>query len=315
MNENKLISLCIPTNGKVDFVLPVLESIYTQGVDDDLFEVIITDNGKDSVLGESIDKFSVHGNLLYYKSDLNGFLNQVDSFKRSNGLFIKMLNHRAKLIPGMLTELIALVKKYKEEQPVIYCSDGVLSKDELIECENFNSFVKELSYYSSWSAGVGIWAKDKTMLDQIEYNQMFPHASIIFEGRQESKYIIWNKKFMDMEDDPQKGGYNLFHTFAVVYLDIIKDLEKRHRIASQTFVSIKNDMRNFLIEWYYNLCVAKTQYRFEFTDKYKHITTYYSTLDYTYIVGVAHYRYIRNCVKNIYRRFWIYGKMREGIEH
>ena len=272
MNENKLISLCIPTNGKVEFVLPVLESIYSQGVDDNLFEVVITDNGKDSALEESIDTYKTHGNLFYYKSDLNGFVNQVDSFKRSNGLFIKMLNHRAKLIPGVLAELIAMVEKYKESQPCIYCSDGVLSKEELIECDNFDSFVNDLSYYSSWSAGVGIWAKDKPMLDKISYDQMFPHASIIFEIRQESQYVIWNKKFMDMKDDPTKGGYNIFHTFAVVYLDIIKDLENRKRISNQTFVSIKNDLRRFLIEWYYNLCVAKTQYRFETTDKYKNIT-------------------------------------------
>lgn len=301
MNENKLISLCIPTNGKVEFVLPVLESIYSQGVDDNLFEVVITDNGKDSALEESIDTYKMHGNLFYYKSDLNGFVNQVDSFKRSNGLFIKMLNHRAKLIPGVLAELIAMVEKYKESQPCIYCSDGVLSKEELIECDNFDSFVNDLSYYSSWSAGVGIWAKDKPMLDKISYDQMFPHASIIFEIRQESQYVIWNKKFMDMKDDPTKGGYNIFHTFAVVYLDIIKDLENRKRISNQTFVSIKNDLRRFLIEWYYNLCVAKTQYRFETTDKYKNITTYYSTLDYFYIAGVCYYRHLRDNIKNIFK--------------
>lgn len=301
MNEDKLISLCIPTNGKVEFVLPVLESIYSQGVDDKLFEVIITDNGKDSVLGESIDGFKSHGNIFYYKSDLSGFVNQVDSFKRSNGLFIKMLNHRAKLIDGALVDLIALVEKYKESQPCIYCSDGVLSKPELVECDNFDSFVKELSYFSSWSAGVGIWAKDKPMLDKITYNQMFPHASILFEIRQESDYVIWNKKFMDMEDDPTKGGYNIFHTFAVVYLDLIKDLENRNKISNQTFLSIKNDLRGFLIDWYYNLCVANTQYRFETSGKYKNITTYYSRLDYFYIVVVSYYRYFRDGFKNIFR--------------
>ena len=42
----KLVSLCLPTNGISEWVFPVLDSIYSQGVSNDLFEVIVTDNGK-----------------------------------------------------------------------------------------------------------------------------------------------------------------------------------------------------------------------------------------------------------------------------
>ena len=41
-----LVSLCLPTNGVTEWVLPVLDSIYDQGVSPELFEVIVTDNGK-----------------------------------------------------------------------------------------------------------------------------------------------------------------------------------------------------------------------------------------------------------------------------
>ena len=40
-----LLSICIPTNGVVEWVVPVIESIYAQEVDKRLFEVVITDNG------------------------------------------------------------------------------------------------------------------------------------------------------------------------------------------------------------------------------------------------------------------------------
>ena len=33
-----LISLCMPTNGVIDWVFPVLESIYNQKVNNELFE-------------------------------------------------------------------------------------------------------------------------------------------------------------------------------------------------------------------------------------------------------------------------------------
>lgn len=45
MNNKKLISLCIPTNGVIEWVFPVLESIYAQGVETALYEIVITDNG------------------------------------------------------------------------------------------------------------------------------------------------------------------------------------------------------------------------------------------------------------------------------
>ena len=41
----KVVSLCLPTNGIIEWVFPVLDSIYRQNVDDSLFEVIVTDNG------------------------------------------------------------------------------------------------------------------------------------------------------------------------------------------------------------------------------------------------------------------------------
>ena len=49
-----LVSLCMPTNGVIDWVFPVLDSIYNQNVDIDLFEVVITDNGNNAEFKKSI---------------------------------------------------------------------------------------------------------------------------------------------------------------------------------------------------------------------------------------------------------------------
>ena len=35
-----IISLCIPTNGVIEWIFPVLDSIYVQGVEENLFEVV-----------------------------------------------------------------------------------------------------------------------------------------------------------------------------------------------------------------------------------------------------------------------------------
>ena len=52
-----LVSLCIPTNGVVEWVFPVLDSIYNQSVDNALFEIVITDNGNNVVFKKSIQDY------------------------------------------------------------------------------------------------------------------------------------------------------------------------------------------------------------------------------------------------------------------
>ena len=91
----KLVSLCIPTNGIVKWVLPVIESIYKQNVEDDLFEIVITDNGTNSELKQHLKKYlEIHDNLIYKKTEDYQFLNQISCFKAASGELIKFINHR-----------------------------------------------------------------------------------------------------------------------------------------------------------------------------------------------------------------------------
>ena len=43
MEQRPLLSLCIATNGVSEWVFPVLDSIYSQEVDQSLYEVVVTD--------------------------------------------------------------------------------------------------------------------------------------------------------------------------------------------------------------------------------------------------------------------------------
>ena len=61
-----IVSLCMPTNGVPEWVFPVLESISSQGVSDSLYEVVITDNGKNEDFKQEMrEKLAVHPNWVY----------------------------------------------------------------------------------------------------------------------------------------------------------------------------------------------------------------------------------------------------------
>lgn len=279
--SNPILSLCIPTNGALQWVVPVVDSIYSQKCDDALFEVIVTDNAKNLELQHILEHYG-RDNLHYYQSDVQGFLNIVSSFQAAEGDYCKLINHRATMIDGSLQKLINLIVKYKVEQPVIYCSNGVVGDGQTeVLCKDLDELVWNLHYHCSWMAGIGIWRKDVSNLEGLEFNKLFPNTTILFEQRTNpSAYLLWNEQFFHEQDGKGKGCYNLFHAFAVEFPDMLKDLVQRKRISQKTFKKVLKDLYGCLQNFYLIFVLRSSDTSFELSDKHKSLTTYYSEKDY-----------------------------------
>lgn len=288
MAQQPLLSICIPTNGIIEYVVPSVESIYNQKIDNSLFEVVITDNGTDSELGEAIKNIE-EPNLRYIRTDAQGFMNQLCAFKESKGIFIKMINHRALFHSGGLQKMIGLIKDYQDEKPMLYFPNGHLGGIEITKCQNLDEFINKVSFWSSWEQGVGIWQEDKGKLDYIEYDNMFPAASILFGIRKNSKYIIYDEKITYETPSQRVRQYDFFNTFAVKFLNIIKELQEKGRISSKSFNYIRKDMyRRYLISYYYQIVVTKTEKTIPQKDIDKSMSIYYSKWDYYFMVLYCH---------------------------
>lgn len=191
---SKLLSLCIPTYGISEWVLPVLDSIYNQNVSDDLFEVIITDNGtNDSFENDLLPYINNHKNLIYKKTNAYSFLNEIESYKLATGKFIKFINHRTIMLEGSINYFIDFVKKYMEEKPFVYFTQGELKTKKEIILNTFDEFVNVLSYWSSWSTGMAFWKEDFDMisnLDTSNFNELFPHTTILFSQRKRKNTLL-----------------------------------------------------------------------------------------------------------------------------
>lgn len=278
-NHRPILSICIPTNGVVEWVVPTLESVYSQNVDFSLFEVVITDNGEDSKLGEAIKNYK-YPNLVYIQTKDKGFLNLVTCLQKGNGLFNKMLNHRMMLKPGMMQAMIDVVIRYKETKPVMYFLNGCLNLPEFQSFNNIDGFVSTMNIYCSWSAGIGFWDIDIKKLSEIKPNEMFPNTSLLFEHRQESDYVIWNGIYGRMQSDSGKGGYDVFHAFAVDYLSIIYDLHARGRISKGTKKYVKKRLYYFLTDLYFNEVILPTKHTFIIQNLKKSFSVYYGVFIY-----------------------------------
>lgn len=275
------ISLCIPTNGVEEWVFPVLQSIYEEKTDEALFQVIVTDNGNNEAFYQKMLSFQKeHHNLIYEKTDAPLFLNEIEAYKRADGCFIKFVNHRTLLLPGTLSEWIKFVEDNIDEKPIVYYSNGMLRKPkDIFMYNNFDAFVRELSYWSSWSTGMGFWKEDfDKLLEKEDFNELFPHTTILFYETERSNYIIDNRvmlKELPTGDKP-KGQYDLFYAFAVEYLSILLQLCRNNTLSLESFLKIKEDNLDFISILYNNFIQKKEFCSYDLSNYENAIQIFYS---------------------------------------
>lgn len=282
MSNTLILSLCIPTNGVTEWVFPVLESIFAQNASLDKFEVIITDNGNNTEFENKMLKYAlVHKNLIYKKTTAFQFLNQIEAFKLARGKFIRFINHRMKMLPGTLQALLDFVIKNEKAKPDIFFSNGALKKiDTVCNCSTFEEYVLNLSYYSSWSAGLGIWKSDfDKIVDLSEYDAEFPHIEILFANRDKKQYIIDNS--VVLEEIPvgtiSKGKYNLFYAFAVKYPTLLLNLVHDRSISAETFLKLKKDLKEFILDLYYGYVMRHKPCSYDLNGYKDYLDVYYSS--------------------------------------
>ena len=286
MNQ-PLLSLCIPTNGVVDYVLPLVSNIYSQGLDYQLFEVVISDNGGKTELEDALRQIE-KPNLKYIRSEAEGFMNQISCFRAANGLFLKMVNHKSKFYDNILEELIRLIEEYRDDCPMLFFSNGHVGESAIYDCPNLEVFLKKVSFWSSLEEGLGIWGKDKAQLNKIQYNKMFPAASILFGIRNDSRYVVYNKRISYHEFSKRIRRYDFFKVFAIDWIDIYYSLLESHRISSSLFHFLKKDLfRRYLISYYYKIVVAKTDLAEKPVNIKTNMCKYYTRWHYWWMVFYA----------------------------
>lgn len=284
MDKVCLLSLCIPTNGIIEWVLPVLDSIYSDNNDLAEFEVIVTDNGNNAEFQKKMyeyqEKFS---NLIFKKTEAPLFLNQIEAFKLATGQMLKFINHRTPVLPGAIEYLIQFAKKNKENRPVVFFSNGQLNLNPQIkECISFDAFVKTLSYWSSWSAGTSIWKNDFIKMElNGGFNQLFPHTDIVFYDKKCNKYIVDDTPLFKeiSSDSTKKGNYDLFHAFAVEYPAIIDSLFQKGDISKETFDFIIKENGEFISKLYYQFILLKKPCSYKLKGYRKSFGYYYSEFE------------------------------------
>ncbi|MCQ2597746.1 MAG: glycosyltransferase family 2 protein [Treponema sp.] len=272
-SKEKLLSICIPTFKREYLIPELLDSIYSQNIDHTLFEVCISDNSETDETKNVIEqKFSNIDNLKYKKSTCKGFLNSIEALKLGSGSFLKLHNDYSIFKPGAIQRIISLIEKEKENKSEIFFSLQALpNKKEISEFADYNSFLENINFYSTWSSSFTIWKSDfdRILTANIEPNYMYPHTTLLFNCTDKNKYIVDNYAYVENKDPKKKGGYNLIDNFVRIYLEMVKsDLLEKGVINKKTFFKVQNGIIKFCARWY-SVVKHSENYTFSFENKEK----------------------------------------------
>jgi len=293
--DQRLLSICIPTRGRVEVIRNTLNSIYKSDAKLSEYEVVIYDSSENDELSTLLRLEYNFPNLVYKKGENRGFLNIISALELGKGMLLKLQNDYSEFKNGSLIKLLEIIRNYKKTKPLLFFGNLSLKNIQVKEYKSFDEFIYELSYYSTWSTSFSIWNSDFHYCTDINVNTMFPHTSLLFEQNQKDLYVINNEELFSNQNISKKGGYNLFNTFAVVYLKMLEDIYNENLISIKTFNHIKSDLYyNFLIDWYYKTKIQKNEYTFDLLEIKKSMNVYYSSMAYTKMIVLAYMQAFKN---------------------
>ena len=271
------LSICIPTNGRIEILKQTLDSIYRDSSLNLLdFEVVLSDNSNNDDLLSLLDLYKCYENIVYVKSNSLGFLNSVNALKSARGLFLKLHNNYTMFCNGKLSQIISFIKEQEINKPLVFFSNGAVGRNATKCYESFDSFIYNLSYWNSWSSGFSIWKCDFDKLSLVDVNKYFPHTSLINLQNRKSSFIIYDDVCFVNQEVLGKGGYNLFRVFSVDYLQIMEELLNSNIISKRTFLKIKFDLFNiFLVGCYEKFSLNSRNHTYDLSCIHDSLKIYY----------------------------------------
>ncbi len=279
-----LLSICIPTNGVSRWVVPNVRQIYSLGTDNDIFEVVVADNAPNEEMDAAMAEFSKYPNFRYVKTKAEGFYNIIENFLQAKGDFMIKINHRCLMQKGAIERIYQLGCEYIDRKPLIYLSNGLLKENRRMEFGSFDGYLRKLTYYSSLSEGLFFWKEDLLDVPNIKFAPMSPNVSLMFNSKIKNLFVIDDIKFGDAQDSTGKYGYDVFYTFAVLYLDLVNQVRIDGYLTKDGFIEIKKALAKWLRLVYFEMNVMGNKGNYILKDIKKDMSVYYTSGEYFYMV-------------------------------
>ncbi|MEO7975786.1 glycosyltransferase family 2 protein [Flavobacterium sp.] len=111
--NNKILSICIPTYNRGAYLKSNLLSIFKQVKNNQLVEIVVSDNHSTDNTFEIVKEFQNYNNFKYFRQSRNiGFAkNTLDVVSKANGKFCWIVGDDDFILDGAISEIIRLIEQ------------------------------------------------------------------------------------------------------------------------------------------------------------------------------------------------------------
>ena len=256
-DKQPLLSICIPTYNRAEYLVGALENIISDPAFDERVEIVISDNAStddtENVVGYFIKLYS---NIYYYKNPENiRDQNFMLALSRGRGKYLRLFNDTLRLKHRVLQTMLDIIINTPETEAIFFMQDISFNGniERICEIKGANELLSEVSYYITWIANFGCWSTKinkinnpnkyaSLQLTQVDWFLQIAETNLTIK--------IYFGDYFNSILPKHKGGYNIFEVFVNNYLRILK----AYKISLfQYEIEKYRLLRYFIMPWWINI--------------------------------------------------------------
>ncbi len=250
-----LLSICIPTYNRSQYLDKCLEALVNQERFDEI-EVVISDNCSTDET-ESVGRRFQNDfpNIAYFRNDENvRDKNFSLALNRAHGSLRKLTNDTVIYTPGSVKYMLEAAEANIENRKQVYfLSTGQLSTEN-VSVNSLDEYINTVSFNLTWIRSLAIWEEDCIDLRIMEENaktQMGQIPFLLFNFEKHDGAVIYDRLIMDsLEVDKKNVSYGIYKVFYESFLGFIKAYVETGKVSLETYESLRRTILfDFFSAW------------------------------------------------------------------
>jgi len=250
--NNILLSICIPTYNRADYLDKAILSIINSNGFGDQVEIVISDNcstdNTENLCNQLAKKYT---NIKYYRhlkpTDIAD-RNFIHAMSLASGEYIKLSNDSLTFKKDTLKYMLKEIEANLKDKDTLFFHMTRFGKNKngskAVPIKNLDDFVNTLSGDMTWISNFGCWKKDFEKLEDKEKYISTQFMQVDWSMRlfmQNNFAYLYSNNFYNLLPISKKGAVDLFEIYGNKYISVYEDYCKNGFIKKST---VQKERRN-----------------------------------------------------------------------
>lgn len=257
-----LLSICIPTYNRCEYLKKTIESIIVQDeFKSGQVEIVISDNASTDNTNVMIEQYtSVYDNIKYYRNKENiRDKNYPLVLSYGCGLLRKLNNDTFMLKPNSLAEICKTILLYRGERPNIFFSNEKYGNSRHNKIKTINQLLLDRTYWITSIQTFSIWADQcDNLINNAECcDLLLWQVNKLLSLGKNNNFLIFRNSIGTVQNVSNKDiSYGLFEVFYVNFFKIID----RYVVDGVVDINIRKYIEKRLLFEFFSFWILTSDY-------------------------------------------------------